>query len=456
MNPFVPDALEALKSLFLGSKRGIRDVIMLMIPQVVALLAGLVTSVLAARGLGPSGLGAYALVLSVAGIATVLSDLGIGQTAVRYASRAVSRGDVGGQLTILRWAFRVRLILSLFVTIGLFLAAPFLADRVWKIDGLAPLLQLGLLGGVFNAFASVPNIYFQSMKLFNRNTIVTVGQTLISFAGICIVAWLGIWSVKAVLIASLAGAGIGTLAFLLMVPHSALYTGTEGFLPSTQRIRNLLHGPRQEISPSETAVEAAPGVFAGFNLVSTIIVMVVTRADVWLMGLLLNQHDIGIYTVGTRFALPLTIVLNAITAALWPRASASKSNRETVVMMSQTFRLCAIVALCGAVYAIVVPLLAPVLFGHAYAESVILGQVLSLRYALAILICPVGVISYSFGMVRVYWWINLVQLAVVLLINFVFLPRIGPLASALALVANEIIGVTFAGRIILKRIKTLP
>jgi O-antigen/teichoic acid export membrane protein len=59
-------------------------------------------------------------------------------------------------------------------------------------------------------------------------------------------------------------------------------------------------------------------------------------------------------------------------------------------------------------------------------------------------------------MVRVYWWINLVQLAVVLLINFVFLPRIGPLASALALVANEIVGVTFAGRIILNRIKTLP
>ena len=455
MKPFFADALEELKSLFLGSKRGIRDVILLMIPQIVAVLAGIATSVLAARGLGPDDFGAYALVLSVAGIATVLSDLGIGQTAVRYASRAVSQNDVGGQLTILRWAFRVRLILSLLVTTGLFIASPFLADRVWKMEGLAPLLQLGLLGGVFNALASVPNIYFQSIKQFERNTIVTVGQTLISFAGICIVAWRSAWSVQAVLVATLAGAGVGTIAFLLMVPRTALLTGTEGFLPSARRIRNLLQGPVQDIAPTEPGVEATPGVFAGFNLVSMVVVMLITRADVWLMGLLLTKHDLGIYNAASRFAMPLAIVLNAINAALWPRASATKSARETMAMLSQTFRLSFIVALCAAVYALVAPLLAPVLFSQAYAESVTLGQILSLRYALAILICPIGVIGYSFGMVRVYWWINMVQLAAVLTINVVFLPRIGPMASALALIVNEIIGVAIAGTLIMKRIHTL-
>lgn len=124
-------------------------------------------------------------------------------------------------------------------------------------------------------------------------------------------------------------------------------------------------------------------------------------------------------------------------------------------MLSQTFRLSFIVALCAAVYALVAPLLAPVLFSQAYAESVTLGQILSLRYALAILICPIGVIGYSFGMVRVYWWINMVQLAAVLTINVVFLPRIGPMASALALIVNEIIGVAIAGTLIMKRIHTL-
>jgi len=452
VNAYLTGTIEALKSVLFGSKRGIRDVILLMIPQVVSVIVGMVTSILAARGLGTSGLGAYALVLSVSGIATVLSDLGIGQTAVRYASRAVSRGDIGGQLAILRWAFRIRLILSGLVTLGLFAAAPF-AEQIWKTEGLTPLLRLGLLGGIFNAVASVPNIYFQSMKQFERNTIVTVGQTLMAFGGILVVTWLGLWSVQAVLIATLTGVGIGTVTFLLMVPRTALATGTEGFLPSPERIRNLLHGPRQDVAPHELSMDAAPGVFAGFNLVSTIVVMVIMRADVWLMGFFLDKSDIGVYTVGARFAMPLTIILSAINAALWPRASASRSTEETVAMLSQTFRLSAIVACLGGVYALLAPLLAPLLFGQAYAGSVTLGQLLSLRYALAILICPVGVIGYSFGMVRVYWWINLIQLAVVLAINWLLLPRIGPTASALALIVNEIISVSIAGALIARRIR---
>ena len=132
------------------------------------------------------------------------------------------------------------------------------------------------------------------MKQFDRNTIVTVGQTLISFAGIYIVAWFAIWSVQAVLVATLAGVGLGTLAFLLTVPRAALATGTEEFFPSASRVRNLLRGPVQEIAPTEPGVEAAPGMFAGFNLVSMVFVMMVTRADVWLMGLMLTKHDQGI------------------------------------------------------------------------------------------------------------------------------------------------------------------
>jgi len=85
------------------------------------------------------------------------------------------------------------------------------------------------------------------------------------------------------------GRGLGTIAFLLMVPRAALATGTEGFLPSGRRIRNLLRGPVQEIAPTEPGVEAAPGMFAGFNLVSMVFVMMVTRADVWMMGLLLTN-----------------------------------------------------------------------------------------------------------------------------------------------------------------------
>jgi O-antigen/teichoic acid export membrane protein len=57
-------------------------------------------------------------------------------------------------------------------------------------------------------------------------------------------------------------------------------------------------------------------------------------------------------------------------------------------------------------------------------------------------------------MVKVYWWINAIQLAAVVSITVWLLPIIGPLGAALALIANEVIGVLFAGSILWRRIRS--
>jgi O-antigen/teichoic acid export membrane protein len=443
-----------LRSTLVESQKGIRDVIILMVPQGVALVTGFVTSILIARGLGPGQLGQYALVMSVAGIASSLSDLGIGQTAIRYASRAVSLSDQEEQFAVLRWAFRLRVALAMAVTVLFMLLAPVIAHRIWHIDELTPLLRIGLLGGIFTALASVPTVYFQSLKQFQKNAIITVCQTLIVFAGIALVAWLNLWSVEIVLIATLVGSAVSATIFVLLVPRAALLPRRRLTVADLNIVRLFRKAPIREPASVSMFSDSDPMTFAAFNLVSTIVVMVILRADVWLMGVFLDQRQIGIYFSGTRFALPLYVVLNAINGALWPRASANLSVKQTKTLLLQTFRLSGLVAAAGAVYAIFVPLLAPAFFGHEYAESATLGQALSLRYALAILICPVGVIGYSFGMVRVYWWINSIQLCVVVGITVWLLPILGPLGAALALIANESVGVLLAGSILWRRMKS--
>jgi O-antigen/teichoic acid export membrane protein len=448
----VKSTLTWLKETLVESQKGIRDVVILMVPQGVALVTGFVTTILIARGLGPTGLGQYALVMSVAGIAASLSDLGIGQTAIRYASRAVSLADTEEQYAVLRWAFRLRVGLAVAVTALFMLLAPVIA-HFWGGNELSPLLRIGLLGGIFTALASVPTVYFQSLKQFQKNATVAVAQTLIVFLGIVAVAWLQWWSVEIVLIATLLGSAVAALMFLLLVPRAALIPRRRITLADLNVRRLLRKAPIREPGSLATQTDSDPMTFAAFNLISTIIVMITLRMDVWIMGYLLDQKQVGIYFSASRFALPLSIVLTAINGALWPRASAHMSLRQIKTLLVQTFRLSTLVAAAGTLYAIVFPLLAPVIFGQAYAAGTTIGQVLSLRYALAILICPVGVIGYSLGMVRVYWWINAIQLAAVVSITVWLLPVIGPLGAALALIANEVIGVLFAGSILWRRIR---
>ena len=447
----LPSPREILSRIFGGSAQGARDVLVSMTPQVVGVVTGFVTSVLLARGLGPAGLGRFALVMSLATVAASLGDLGIGQTAVRFASRAAAGGDREGHLAVLRWAFRWRLVLVAAVTVCFMAAAPVVAGALWHDAALGPLMQLALLGGLLAALAAVPQLYFTSLKRFGTNAVVSSAQKLVSVAGIVLLAVLQHWTLLAVVVVTLAASALGASAFLWMVPKAALWrkrsAGAE-----RPALRSLLRNPATRDDPG-LAGDDTPAAFAAFSFLSSLVVIVTLNADVWLMGYFLDKSQVGVYSVATRFTLPLTIVLGALNTALWPRASAVAGIREAMPLLRRTFRLSLLVAGAGVVYAIAVPLLAPLLFGAGYSAAVLLGQLLCIRYCLAILTCPIGVIGYSLRLVRVYWLINLVQLVAVVGISVALLPSIGPVASALALLANEVVGAACVWAIIWTKVR---
>lgn len=449
------DAYSWLKSAVLSSRKGVRDVVILMLPQAVALITGFLTIILIARGLGRSGLGQYALVVSVAGVALTLSDLGIGQTAIRYASRAYSVGDTVGQFAVLRWAFRLRVSMAVGITAIFFAAAGLIAGELWEKPALTGLLRLGLIGGIFQALGAVPGVYFQSQKRFDRNAAVAIAQSLMTFLGILVIAWFDLWSVEHVLIAMLAGTALGAFIFLLSIPAEAIIPRRRLTFADVRLHRLFSRPPVQSLPETAEERDVDATTFAAFNLVSSVLVMVIMRADVWLMGAYLEDDAVGVYAAAARLAIPLSVLHGAIASALWPRAAARLPLEESITMLRVSFWMGSVVAAAGALYAVAFPLLAPVLFGEQYQASVLLGQILSLRYALALLIAPIAVMGYSFGMVREYWWINILQLVTVVSINIVLLPTLGPLASALALIANEIVGGVLAFTVLRRRIRHL-
>jgi len=423
-----------------GSRQGVKDTIVSAVPQLVGLFTGFFGSVLVARGLGPEGMGQYALVMSLAGVATVLSDLGIGQTAIRYASRAAASEDTPMQMAVLRWALRFRLSLVLLVTSAFFLVSPYLATHVWHSEALSFYLRLGLMGGIFAALASVPTVYFKSIKRFTTNASVTSAQRIISFAGILFLSIFSLWSLLNLILVNLAAAAIGAFAFLIIVPKAALWPRNTMRKLKGLNLRRFLASPKIQHDANNGLDYSSPASFVRFHMLSTVIVMFSMRADVWMIGYFLEKNELGIYSVATRFTLPLIIALGAMNTALWPRASGLTDPHQLSRLLKKTFGLSVLMACLMSIYAVFAPILAPVLFGADYEKSRLLGQILSLRYCLSIIICPLGIIGYSFGLVRIVWLINLAQLLSVIIINLLLLPQIGALASAIALLANEIMG----------------
>jgi O-antigen/teichoic acid export membrane protein len=403
-----------------------------MVPQLVSLSIALITSILVSRGLGSFDMGNYALVMSIVAIITGLSDLGIGQTAIRFASRAASDNDAEGQFKALRWAFRLRITLVFILAVVSFVMAPIICNELWHSPELILPLRLCVIIGVFTALAHIPNIYFQSIRRFKMNSMILIGQSLISFIFIIMISYFNKWSLNYVIVVSLISTAIGAAVFLILVPKSALYKREEklGF-------KSLFSIDNEIVS------------FAFFMVISTAIVLITTQIDIWLMGYYIDKDQIGAYSIAKNFTLPLTILLSAINISLWPRASSLKSNNEVVQLLRITFQFCFLIFFVCLIYSAIVPISAPLIFGNSYQDSILLGQLLCARYCISILICPLMVIGYSFGLIKIYCIINLAQFFSVFLINIICLPMIGPAASAIALIFNDLIALVLIGGLIL-------
>lgn len=440
---------------FMGSRRGIRDVIVSMIPQGVRVLASLVTYVSLARGLGPSGLGEYALCLSVAEITGQLSELGLGQTGTRYASRAHALGDREGQMAVLRWAFRMRMVVVCFVSAAVFLVAPKLARYLWHDAHLTPLVRTALPVAIFMALASVPITYFQSERRFGQNAIVQVGQALFSLVAVSVLALFGAWSVRAALAVAVISTAAGAFYFLTRIPREVWLprrsdaSGKWGSFwrsPATTTIRTP--HIRQQMDKDK------PAEFAFFMFLASLIYMVTGKLDLWLIGHFLDVGQVGVYAAAGRLTLPMTIIIAAFNTVLYPRAASLTTLAQTRALALRTFKASVVLAGLGTIYSFLGPIVIPLVFGRAYRSSVHLAQLLCLASSLSMLYHPIAQIGYNLGLVRVYWLGNAAQLLSTILTLTFLLPRLGVLAGAISCIVSVVVGGSLTGWLVCSRLKT--
>lgn len=435
-----------------SSRKGIYDVFISILPQGVSLVTGVVTSVLLARGLGPSELGKYTLIISVSAMISSLSDLGIGQTAIRFASRCMANNDETGHRAVLRWAFRIRVLLVLAVSCITFFLSPLLARQFWHDESLSPLIRLSLVIGFLGAVASVSTIYFQSLKRFRANSAVMIFQALTLMAGIVGLEFFQVWTLEWVIIVSIMAYAVNAAAFLILVPKDSIFKISD-FEYLRHGAVNYIKSPKFRNYSTETPDESTATVFAFFMMLSAGVVMLVVKADIWLMGYFLEPHQIGIYSAASRFALPLMMVVTAMNTVLWPRTSNLQQQPDVRKFVRGIFMMSGLVALAGVAYAAVAPFFIPYVFGEAYASGVILGQLLCFRFCLSLFLSPVGIIGLNYGFVRIIWLVNIIQLIVIILVNIWLLPLYGPIGSAIALISQELIGGVIAFFIIMRKMK---
>jgi O-antigen/teichoic acid export membrane protein len=277
-------------------------------------LTGLASSALLARLLTPQALGTYFLAYSILNLGTSLAALGLTGTVVRLVAQNMGLNLFG----------RVRRVISVVVgvgtlgALGLGLAYLLFGDDLARIVFKAPALAAitGLVAG-WIMVGTLQGLLGETFRGFHDVRLATIlgGQTTGAATGLATVALL-----TAGLFLLWVANGQATVAtvVLLAICSGAVNTLVAGWLLHRKVTKLPPPSPDEGGEPDPKKVLREVLSISLPLLVVTLVMMVRTNGDIWILGASLPQEQLALYGAANRLVSMVTMPMVIVTAVAPP------------------------------------------------------------------------------------------------------------------------------------------
>ena len=366
---------------------------------------------LLARQLGNADVGRYAQASAWLAVLETLSLSGVFTALRRFVAVHIADGDYGALRGTVWLGLGVSAGASVVLGTGLFLAAPLLAEGVFRDAGLLGPVRLVALALPFSTYTQAALAATQGFRTMKPS----------AFIGLLFQPGLSLALTGLLLpLRGLGGAMIALLAG--HVAAAAL---------SAIALRRLL-GPRRQ-PPTYNPRELLG--FSMVNWLSTLASTGLLWVDTLLLGVFLSSADVGRYNVATRLVTMATFIMPAINNAFAPRIAdlhhrgrSQSLGRVYAVAASWNVRLT--VPIFGVLLAFPAELLS--LFGRGFATAATVTVILAVGKFVAAATGPCGMMLDMSG--RPAWSManNIVALVANVLLNLWWIPEYGIVGSAAA------------------------
>ena len=368
-----------------------------------ALAVSLLTSMMAARLLGPQGRGAFAAILLWPTFLALVAPLGMPEALVYFVSgKSPTAGRQLGTALVIALAASVPLAVAAYLLLPYLLqadqASVLRSARIYLLILPVMALQVPLMHSL---------LAWQNFHAFN---VLRLGGQLSWLAVLCI-AW---------------AAGVrapDTLALWNMAAVCAVCAAT------AVAVSRTIPGPYR---PDRQFV--VPLLRFGLPSVLTAVPSQLNyRFDQMLMAAFMSASSLGLYVVAANWSNVLLPITGAIQTVSFPKIAAATSQRAKYGVAVRALQGGLAVAVAGAVALIVLtPVAFRLLYGADFAAAIPVAQVLLVA---AIAAATKGLLGDAFrglGRPTVWLWAELVSLVLSVLLLLVLLPRYGLMGAALA------------------------
>ncbi|MEK7514038.1 MAG: oligosaccharide flippase family protein [Patescibacteria group bacterium] len=363
---------------------------------------------LIARFLGPSGFGFYVSALAVAVIITDSVELAISNSLVKFASGS------DRPLSFIKYGFYLKVGLGLFL--GLLLAQ--------LSRPLAQLIQPELTGPLLTASVFIPVLFLQrfprsvlqSQKRFLADSFLEVMTSLLRLLFILgFYYWFNL-TVNLAILAYILGAFGGFLIGAWLISWQFLN------------------------QPVTASIKSAFFNFQKWLTFGFIVAAIHGRIDSVLLLRLSGSEATGIYQAAYRFFMPVIQLAGALSLVFAPRFASFDSKLKINQYLFKASALSFSLAALSLLMIPLSPVLVNLIFGAKYAASVATVKILSLGFAAFLAGAPFAShLIYSAHRTKIFFLLNVLQLLLLVSLDFYLMPRFGSVGAAWAMTITLII-----------------
>lgn len=367
--------------------------------------------IIGSRLLGPTEFGTFSVGFSLILILSRLNEAGLNTVILKYASAAQNQQE---QNALYSLVLRYKILLSIVLgAVGLVFANP-LAQFMNVTDSnvIKIAFTLGLGAVYYEYLLSI----LQSLHAFLQGVVINLIQ-----AGLKLISAVGLFVLNQ-------SAAVPFFTWQAVAPWAPVVLASL-FLPRWVRLQPWAH---------DRVLQRKIFKLAKHTSVAFIAAGIIENVDILFLQKYLSSYETGLYGGVSRIALALAVVAYSLGNVLNPRVARYKSREHLVVFLRKAVGVAAL-SLLG--FAVFVPLAEPILWltvGPEYTSGLTALVILAGASFLAIASMPFIALFYSFEADWYFSVSGLIQLAIVLVGNLLFVPLYGLEAAAWTRLASRI------------------
>lgn len=383
---------------------------------------GFLATLILIRHLGPERFGMVTVAITVMGLASQLSDLGISAGFIRFASKYFKREPRKAELLMQLTLYLKTAIATLILIVGWFIADP-LAVYVFGEPDLFPLIQLAFVGSLGITLWGYLQAIMQAREWFIKYVWINILNSALKLIGVVALVTYG------------ALTELNALMVIALMPFATFFLN--GFLVP----KKFLKTPSSFSEKKELFLELFH--FSKWITLSTLCTMLMMRLDVLLLQSLTSAELVGIYASASQLAMVFSLVSGSLITVLSPYVMGLQDLNALRRYKIMVCKLLPIIVLGYIAAYFISPILIDLLFGDKYLMAIPVLQILLLGFSLSLLINPLSIIFLRLDKPQILTALNFLQLALLIPACFFLIPQYGAIGAAWSSVGIRIFALLF-------------